>query len=58
MRQMPPREHGEANQELGVFYKLGKYLLQKQRESGEKAEKVGATLKGSERGAVPGSWKR
>uniref|UniRef100_A0A8D1B0L1 Tastin n=2 Tax=Sus scrofa TaxID=9823 RepID=A0A8D1B0L1_PIG len=49
MRQMPPREHGEANQELGVFYKLGKYLLQKQRESGEKAEKVGATLKGSER---------
>uniref|UniRef100_A0A8D1UQV2 Tastin n=1 Tax=Sus scrofa TaxID=9823 RepID=A0A8D1UQV2_PIG len=49
MRQMPPREHGEANQELGVFYKLGKYLLQKQRESGEKAEKVGATLKASER---------
>nr|XP_010995719.2 tastin [Camelus dromedarius] len=51
MRHAPPRERRRANQELGVFYKLGKYLQQEPTESGEIAKALGATLRGS-RGVV------
>lgn len=50
-----PQERGRANQELGVFYKLGKWLLQNSSQG--ESEEVGATLRASGEGAAHGSWR-